>query len=134
MKTKPTIRQQSSVACPTWCVVAGKRCVLAAGRFRKRAAPGPEALGGRGLGKEKNQDAIIKGPVTAPKAKERDSYIAILARLRKQAAKPYLTKSVREKATKKQIASWNAGWKHGKHGKHGDGNTGTDGTTANHFA
>ncbi|MHB8501572.1 MAG: zinc finger domain-containing protein [Candidatus Acidiferrales bacterium] len=32
MRTKqPTLRQQSSVACPTCGVAAGKRCVLAAG-------------------------------------------------------------------------------------------------------
>jgi CRP-like cAMP-binding protein len=44
-----------------------------------------------------------------PKKKEIESDAALLARLRKEAAKPCLTKSVREKATKKQIASWNAG-------------------------
>ena len=44
-----------------------------------------------------------------PKKKEKESYTAILARLRKQAAKPYLTKSVREEAPKKLIDSWNAG-------------------------
>ena len=101
------MRQQSSVACPTCSVAAGKRCVLAAG------GSGNEPQGDRNLlaaeAPRKNQKGIIKGPVTAPKTKERDSYVAILARLRMQAAKPYLTKSVREKATKKQIASWNAG-------------------------
>ena len=44
-----------------------------------------------------------------PKKKEKESCAAILAHLRKKAAEPYLTKSVKEKATKKQIASWNAG-------------------------
>ena len=33
---------------------------------------------------------------------------AVVARLRKEFAKPILTKSVREKATKKQLESWNA--------------------------
>jgi hypothetical protein len=57
---------------------------------------------------EKNQEAIIKGAASVPKKKETESYAAIVARLGKLAAKPYLTKSVREKATKKEIASWNA--------------------------
>jgi hypothetical protein len=35
MKTKqPTLKQQSSVACPTCGVAAGKRCVLGAGGLR----------------------------------------------------------------------------------------------------
>ena len=42
-----------------------------------------------------------------PKKKRKKSYAAVLTRLRKELATPYLTKSVREKATKKQIASWN---------------------------
>jgi hypothetical protein len=58
---------------------------------------------------EKNQVAIIEGPVSVPKKKEKDSYAAILARLRKELARPHFTKSVKEKATKKQIASWSAG-------------------------
>ena len=41
-----------------------------------------------------------------PKKKESDT--ALLARLKRDFAKPYLTKSVKENATKKQIASWNA--------------------------
>jgi hypothetical protein len=57
---------------------------------------------------EKNQEAIIKGRVNVCKKKEKESYAAVLARLRKELAKPHLAKSVREKATKKQIASWNA--------------------------
>ena len=43
------------------------------------------------------------------KKKEKESDAAVLARLRKELAKPHLAKSVRENATKKQIASWNAG-------------------------
>jgi hypothetical protein len=42
-----------------------------------------------------------------PKEKKPDAaFLAILARLKEILAKPQLTKSVREKATKKQIASW----------------------------
>jgi len=44
------------------------------------------------------------------KKKERQSDATVLARLRKELAKPFLTKSVRKNATKKQIASWNAGY------------------------
>ena len=58
---------------------------------------------------EKSQEAIIRGRVNVPKKKEKESDAARLARLRRELAKPHLTKSVREKATKKQIASWNAG-------------------------
>jgi hypothetical protein len=36
------------------------------------------------------------------------AFLALVARLRKELAKPQLAKSVREKATRKQIASWNA--------------------------
>jgi hypothetical protein len=35
-------------------------------------------------------------------------FLALVGRVEKELAKPQLTKSVREKATKKQIASWNA--------------------------
>jgi len=34
------------------------------------------------------------------------AFVALVARVRKKLAKPQLTKSVREQATKKQIASW----------------------------
>jgi hypothetical protein len=34
------------------------------------------------------------------------SFLALLAGLKKKLAKPQVTKSVRKKATKKQIASW----------------------------
>jgi len=34
------------------------------------------------------------------------AFLELVARVKKQLAKPQLTKSVREKATKKQIASW----------------------------
>jgi hypothetical protein len=53
--------------------------------------------------------ADIKGCGNVPKKKERESDAAVLVRLRKELAKPCLAKSVRENATKKQIASWNAG-------------------------
>jgi hypothetical protein len=52
---------------------------------------------------------MIKVCVNVPKKKEKESGAAVLARLIKELAKPHLTKSVRENATKKQIASWNAG-------------------------
>ncbi len=52
---------------------------------------------------------MIKSRVNVRKKKARESDAAVLARLRKELAKPNLTKSVRENATKKQIASWNAG-------------------------
>jgi hypothetical protein len=36
------------------------------------------------------------------------AFLALVVRLQKELAKPQLTRSVREKATKKQIASWNS--------------------------
>ena len=45
-----------------------------------------------------------------PKKKNPDAaFLARVARLKKELAKPQLTKSVREMVTKKEIASWNAG-------------------------
>ena len=37
------------------------------------------------------------------------AFLALVARLKKKLAKPQLTKSVRERATEKLIASWNPG-------------------------
>jgi hypothetical protein len=107
MKTKPKPRRQGSVASPRRGVAVGKRCVLAAGHFRIEPHPDRNLLAVEAP--EKIQEAIIKGRVKVPKKKEIDLYAAILALLRKELAKPRLTKSVKEKATKKQIASWNAG-------------------------
>jgi hypothetical protein len=42
------------------------------------------------------------------KKKSAVAFLALVARLKKELAKPQLAKSVREKATEKQIASWNA--------------------------
>ena len=42
-----------------------------------------------------------------PKERKSDAaFLALVAALKKKLAKPQVTKSVREKATKKQIASW----------------------------
>jgi hypothetical protein len=42
------------------------------------------------------------------KKKSDAAFLGLVAGLKKELAKPQLTKSVREMATKKQIASWNA--------------------------
>jgi hypothetical protein len=65
------------------------RCILGAGSLRN------EPHGNRKL-------------VAAEVANKEESYAASLARLKQEFARPILTKSVREKATKKQVASWNA--------------------------
>jgi len=107
MKTRPTPREQTSADCRTIGAATGESCVLTASGSRN----GPH--GGRNLlvteAPEKSQGAIIKCAVNAAKKKEKDSYAARLAHLKKELAHPHLTKSVREKATKKQIASWSAG-------------------------
>jgi hypothetical protein len=66
--------------------------------------------GGRGPGTDGKLEPIskIQGCGNVFKKKEKESDAALLARLRKEFAKLCLTKSVRENATKKQIASWNA--------------------------
>ena len=49
--------------------------------------------------------------LTRPRRQSKKSdvaFVALVARLKKESANPQLTKSVRETATKKQIASWNA--------------------------
>jgi len=107
--TQPTLKQQSSVACPTCGVAAGKRCILVAGGLRNEPHSNRKLVAVEAPGKEKNQEAIMKSRATLRKEKERESDAAVLARLRKELAKPHFTKSVRENATKKQIASWNAG-------------------------
>jgi hypothetical protein len=88
-------------------VATGKRCILVAGSLRNEPHPDRKLLAAEAL--EKNQEAIIKGGVSVPQKKEKESDATVLARLRKELAKPYLTKSVRENATRKQIALWNAG-------------------------
>ena len=51
MKTKqqPTLKQQSSVACPTCGVAAGKRCVLSAGGLRNEPHPTRKLLAAAAL-------------------------------------------------------------------------------------
>ena len=103
MKVKQlTRKQQSSVACPTCGVAAGKRCVLVAGGPRNEPHPNRKVAAAEAIEKKANQGRCR----TCPKKKETDA--TWLARLKRELARPYLTKSVREKATKKQIASWNA--------------------------
>ncbi|HLZ49533.1 MAG TPA: hypothetical protein VKP61_02165 [Candidatus Acidoferrum sp.] len=51
-----------------------------------------------------------RGHVTVRNKKGQKSGAAVLARVRTELAKPQLTKSVRETATKKQLAAWNAGY------------------------
>jgi len=53
MKTRPTLRQQFSVACRTCGVAAGKRCVLIAGGLRNEAHPDWKLLAAEAL--EKNR-------------------------------------------------------------------------------
>ena len=107
MKTKPTPRQKSSAACPRIRVAAGKRCVLGAGGLRNEPHADRNVLAA--AAPEKSQGAIIKGAVNVPKKKKKDSFAARLARLKTELAQPHLTRSVREKATKQQIESWDAG-------------------------
>jgi len=107
MKTKPAPRQQTSAASRIIAVAARERCVPAAGGLRNEPHADRNLLAAEAP--EKSQGEIIKGAVSATKKKEADLFAARLARLKAELARPHLTKSVREKATKQQIASWNAG-------------------------
>jgi hypothetical protein len=51
-----------------------------------------------------------RGRVTVGNKKGQKSEAALLARVRTELRKPQITKSVRESATKKQLAAWNAGY------------------------
>jgi hypothetical protein len=44
---------------------------------------------------------------TVGKKRKKESHAGLLARLRKEIAKPNLTKSVREKSTTEDLAEWN---------------------------
>jgi hypothetical protein len=110
MKTKELTRKQIlSVRCPTCGVAVGKRCILIAGgtrnkRHRNRRLLAAEALERKGI-RKRQLEALASAQHVASK-KESDR--ALLARLKRESAKPVLTKSVRDETTKKQPASWNA--------------------------
>jgi len=108
MKRKQlTLKQKTSVACPICGVAAGKGCILVVGSLRNEPHPGRKLLAAKALEKKESR-SDNQHRVNVPKKKEKESTAALLARLRKELAKPHLSKSVREKATKKQIARWNA--------------------------
>ena len=85
-----THKQLSSVRCPTCGVATGKRCILAAGGLRTEPHGARKSLAAETMGKKR----------------KKESPAALLARLRKEIAKPHLTKSVREKATAEDLAEW----------------------------
>ncbi len=87
-----TRKQISSVRCPTCGVCTGKRCILVAGGPRN----------------EPHSTRKFLAAEMAGKKQKKESHAALLARLRKENAKPHLTKSVREKATMKDLAEWDA--------------------------
>ena len=87
-----THKQMSSVRCPTCGVATGKRCILAAGGLRNEPHGTRKSLAAETVGKKR----------------KKASRAALVARLRKESAKPHLTKSVREKATTEDLAEWNA--------------------------
>jgi hypothetical protein len=91
---------------PTCGVAAGKRCVLGAGGPRNEPHTDRKLLSAEAMEKEKELNTGVKVPKN--KEKSHAAFLALVARLQKEATKPYLTKSVRVKATKKQLASWNA--------------------------
>jgi hypothetical protein len=55
MKTKPTLGQPTSVACPTCGVAAGKRCVLGAGGLRNEAHVSRKAAAAEAVEKKRTK-------------------------------------------------------------------------------
>jgi hypothetical protein len=98
MKIKITPKQLSSVVCPTCGVVAGKQCVLVAGGLRNEPHPHRKVLAAEALERKRTK--------RVNRVTKKESDAAWLAELKRELARPYLAKSVREKATKKQIESW----------------------------
>ena len=113
MKTRPLTRKQiCSVRCPTCRAAAGKRCILVAGGPRNELH-----LTRKGLAAETVERRAIKKrrlrvlASVSGEAEKKASDAVALAQLKRAlilVGKPILTKSVKEKATKEQLASWNA--------------------------
>jgi hypothetical protein len=81
---------------------------LVAGGLRKEPHPNWNVAAAETV--EKKRTKKDKAPVKRAKNKGSDAaFLARLARLKKKLAKPQLTKSVRERATEKQIGSGSAG-------------------------
>jgi hypothetical protein len=81
---------------------------LVASGLRKEPNPNRNVAAAEAVEKKRTKKG--KAPVKRAKNKESNAaFLARVARLKKKLAKPQLTKSVREKATEKQIRSWNAG-------------------------
>jgi hypothetical protein len=92
MKIRELTRKETrSVRCPTCGVATGKRCILVAGGLRNEPHRTRKSLAAETVGKKR----------------KKESHAALLARLRKEIAKPNLTKSVREKSTAEDLAEWN---------------------------
>ena len=81
---------------------------MVAGGLRKEPHPNRDVAAAETV--EKKRTKKDKAPVKRGKSKKSDAaFLALVARLKKKLAKPQLTKSVRERATEKLIASWNPG-------------------------
>ena len=94
MKIRELTRKEiCSIRCPTCGVSKGKRCILVAGGLRNEAHGARKSLAAE----------------TVEKKRKKESFAELVVRLRKEIAKPHLTKSVREKTTTENLAEWNAG-------------------------
>lgn len=110
MKTKKLTRKQiSSVRCPTCGVAVGKRCILVAGGARNEPHGNRKLLAAKAVeikGIKKRQLKTLASVYNA--ARKKEYWSALLARLKRESLKPIITKSVRDNATKKQLAARNA--------------------------
>jgi hypothetical protein len=110
MKTKQlTGKQICSVRCPTCGAAAGKRCILVAGGPRnephgKRKCFAAETVERKAIKKRRLE---ILASVSNEAEKKVSDAVALAQFKRALAGRPILTKSVKEKATKEQLASWN---------------------------
>lgn len=93
----------SAVPCPTCGVAAGKRCVLIAGGPRNEPHWNRRIAAADVVEKEEDSNSPMRlrnVPFAQKNRREKKSdaaFLALIARVRKELARPLLTKSVRER-------------------------------------
>jgi hypothetical protein len=109
MKTRKLARKQIwSVRCPTCGAAAGKRCILVAGGPRSEPHETRRCLAAETADRMATRKRRLKAlaSVTNEADKKASDAVAFERLKRALRAKPILTKSVREKAAKEQLALW----------------------------
>jgi hypothetical protein len=87
----------------------GKRCILIGGSTRNRLHRNRKLLDAKAVEKKGIKKRQLESLASAQHVgSKKESHRALLARLKRESVKPALTKSVRDRVTKKQLAAWNA--------------------------